>query len=125
MANPRRVDADDFFAQLPEYQRPHLGVLRELSLTADRRIEEVLHWNLPAYLLDGTRQWILQAYKQHCSLRFPTRFFADHVAEVEAAGFFAGEGFVKIPYDRGLPEELCKRLIRARLDEFAATGLGW
>jgi uncharacterized protein YdhG (YjbR/CyaY superfamily) len=125
MANPRRVDADDFFAQLPDYQVPHLTILRELSLSADQRIEEVVHWNLPAYLLDGTRQWILQAYKQHCSLRFPTRFFADHVAEVEAADYLGGEGFVRIPYDREVPEELCKRLIRARLDEFAATGLGW
>jgi len=125
MANPRRVDVDDFFAQLEDYQRPHLEALRELSLQADRRLEEALHWNLPAYLLDGKRQWILQAYKQHCSLRFPTRFFGDHIAEVEAAGYVAGEGFVKIPYDRELPVELCKRLIRARLDEFAATGLGW
>lgn len=125
MANPRRADADDFFAQLAEHQRPHLTLLRELSLTADRRIEEVLHWNLPAYVLDGKRQWILQAYKQHCSLRFPTRFFAAHKAEVEAAGHEAGEGFIKLTYDRPVPEDLCKRLIRGRLDEFAATGLGW
>ncbi|HWL02424.1 MAG TPA: DUF1801 domain-containing protein [Microbacteriaceae bacterium] len=125
MANPRRVDADDFFAQLLDHQRPHLALLRELSLGADQRIEEALHWNQPAYVLDGKRQWVLQAYQQHCSLRFPTRFFADHVAEVEAAGFFAGEGFIKLPYDVELPEELCKRLMRARLDEFDATGLGW
>ncbi len=125
MANPRRVDADDFFAQLPEVARPHLAILRELSLTADRRIEEVIHWNQPAYLLDGVRQWVLQAYKAHCSLRFPTRTFAAHVAEVEAAGYEAGEGFIKLPYDRELPIELCKRLIRARLDEYASTGLGW
>ena len=82
MANPRRVDADDFFAQLLDHQRPHLALLRELSLGADQRIEEALHWNQPAYVLDGKRQWVLQAYQQHCSLRFPTRFFADHVAEV-------------------------------------------
>ncbi len=125
MANPRRVDANDFFAQLPEVAGPHLTILRELSLTADRRIEEVVHWNLPAYLLDGKRQWVLQSYKAHGSLRFPTRFFAAHIAEVEAAGYEAGEGFVKLPYDRELPVELCKRLIRARLDEYAATGLGW
>jgi len=125
MANPRRVDADDFFAQLPEIARPNLTLLRELSLTADRRIEEVLHWNLPAYLLDGTRQWVLQSYKAHGSLRFPTRFFAAHQAEVVAAGYEAGEGFIKLPHDREVPLELCKRLIRARLDEFAATGLGW
>ena len=125
MANPRRADADDFFAQLPEVARPHLTVLRELSRTADSRVEETLHWNQPAYLIDGVRQWVLQAYQRHCSLRFPTRMYAAHIAEVEAAGYAAGEGFIKLPYDLELPEALCQRLIRARLDEFDATGAKW
>ena len=125
MASPRRADADDFFAQLPEAARPHLEVLRDLSRTADPRIEETIHWNQPAYLLDGVRQWVLQSFKQHCSLRFPPRMFAAHAAEVEAAGYEAGEGFIKLPYDRELPEDLCRRLIRARIEEFDATGAKW
>lgn len=125
MASPRRADADDFFAQLPEVARPNLGVLRELSRTAHPGIEEALHWNQPAYLLDGVRQWMLQSFARHASLRFPTRMFVTHIAEVEAAGFEAGEGFIKLPHDRELPEALCQRLIRARLDEFEATRAGW
>jgi len=125
MANPRRADADDFYAQLPEVARPHLAILRELSLTADGRVVETIHWNLPAYLIGGVRQWVVQSYKAHASLRFPPRMFAEHVAEVEAAGYEAGAGFIKLPYDRPVPEELCKRLIRARIDEFDATGAKW
>src|SRR5690554_4694035 len=125
MANPRRADADDFFARLPEGARPHLEALRDLSRTAHPRVEEALQWNQPAYLLDGVRQWVLQSFARHGSLRFPTRMFAAHIDEVEAAGYEAGAGFIKLPYDRELPEALCQRLIRARLDEFEATGAGW
>ena len=56
-------------------------------------------------------------FKNHCSLRFPPRFFATQKAAVEAAGFEAGEGFVKLPYERELPTELLKGLMRARVEE--------
>ena len=68
---------------------------------------------------------MLQSFKQHCSLRFPPRLFASQRQAVEAAGYDAGEGFVKLPYDRDLPIALLKRLIKARLDEFKASGAGW
>jgi uncharacterized protein YdhG (YjbR/CyaY superfamily) len=68
---------------------------------------------------------MLQSFKQHCSLRFPTRLFAAHRPAVDAAGYDAGEGFVKLPYDDELPVALLKRLIKARLDEFKASGAGW
>ena len=47
------------------------------------------------------------------------------MAAVEAAGYEAGEGFVKLPYSRVLPTELLKALMQARVEEYAATGAGW
>lgn len=125
MAMPRRTDVEDFLAHLDPTQREHVDLLRELSRTADSRVEETLHWNQPAYLMDGVRLWVIQAFKGHCSLRFPPGMFAAHRAEVEAAGYEAGEGFVKIPYSQPVPVELCKSLIRARIDQFLATGAKW
>jgi uncharacterized protein YdhG (YjbR/CyaY superfamily) len=125
MPMPRRVDVDDYMAQLPNVAVPHLTKLRGLSLAAAPDLVEALHWNNPVYLKDGTRMWMLQAFKAHCSLRFPTGQFGPHREEVEAAGFFAGEGFIKLPYDRDVPAELCERLIRYRLDELPITGPGW
>jgi uncharacterized protein YdhG (YjbR/CyaY superfamily) len=123
--SPKRADLDDYFAQLTDTQRPHLDRLRELSLAAEPGLEEKLAWNNPAYHKDGVRLWMLQAYKAHCSLRFPPAQFGPHRAEVEAAGFEAGEGFVKLTYDQPLPEELCAKLMQYRLEEFAATGSKW
>ena len=116
MPMPKRVDVDDYFAHLSDVARPHMERLRELSLAADPEIEEKLAWNNPAYARNGVRLWMLQSFKAHCSLRTTPEEFAPHRAEVEEAGYEAGEGFVKLPYDTELPEELCARLMRYQLD---------
>jgi putative acetyltransferase len=48
----------------------------------------------------------------------PPPFFATQKAAVEAAGYEAGEGFVKLPYERELPTELLKA--PACMDEYIA-----
>lgn len=126
MPMPRRSSVDDFFAQLSDLQRPHLEALRELSKKADPKACEELKWNLPVYVRgDKTNLWMLQNFKNHCSLRFPPPFFASQKSAVEAAGYEAGEGFVKLPYDRQLPTKLLKALMKARVVEFETTGAGW
>ncbi len=125
MPMPKRSGVDDYFAQLSDIQRPHLEALRELSLDADPKAREVLKWNLPVYVRgEKTNLWMLQNFKNHCSLRFPPPFFATQKAAVEAAGYEAGEGFIKLPYDRELPTELLKALMQARLEDYESTGAG-
>jgi uncharacterized protein YdhG (YjbR/CyaY superfamily) len=126
MPMPKRSSVEDYFDQLTPTQRPHLDVLRELSLNTDPQAWEELKWNLPVYVRgENNRLWMLQNFKNHCSLRFPPRFFASHKTEVEAAGYEAGEGFIKLPYDREIPIALCTALMQARIDEYEATGAGW
>ena len=109
MPMPKRASVDDYFAQLDDVQRPHLEVLRELSLDADPEAREELKWNLPVYVRgEKTNLWTLQNFKNHCSLRFSPPFFATQKAAVEAAGYEAGEGFIKLPYNRELPAQLLK-----------------
>jgi uncharacterized protein YdhG (YjbR/CyaY superfamily) len=125
MPMQKRADVADYYARLADDHLPYLEKLRELSRAAAPDLVETLHWNNPVYLKDGVRLWMLQAFKHHCSLRFPPRQFAEHRAEVEAAGYEAGEGFIKLPYDRPLPVDLLKRLLQYRLTDFEATGSGW
>ena len=126
MPMPKRSSVDDFFAQLNDVQRPHLEALRELSRDADPEAREELKWNLPVYVRgEKTNLWMLQNFKNHCSLRFPPPFFATQKAAVEAAGYQAGEGFIKLPYDRELPTELLKALMQARVEEYETTGADW
>jgi len=126
MPMPKRTSVEDYFAQLNDAQRPHLEALRELSLKADPEAREELKYNLPVYVRgEKTTLWMLQNFKNHCSLRFPPPFFATQKATVEAAGYEAGEGFIKLPYERELPTKLLKALMKARVQEYAATGAGW
>jgi uncharacterized protein YdhG (YjbR/CyaY superfamily) len=125
MPSPKRDDLDDYYAQLPAVAIPHLTQLRSLCRAGLTKSQEVLHWNNPAFVQDGTRLVMLQSFKQHCSLRFPTRQFAEQRGSVEAAGYESGEGFIKLPYDRDLPVDLLEQLVTARLAEFEATGAGW
>lgn len=123
MPMPKRASVDDFFAQLTDVQRPHLEALRALSREADPGAREELKWNLPVYVRgENINLWMLQNFKNHCSLRFSPRFFATQKAAVAAAGYESGEGFIKLPYDRDLPTELLKALMRARVEDYETTG---
>jgi uncharacterized protein YdhG (YjbR/CyaY superfamily) len=123
MPMPKRASVDDFFARLDDVQRPHLEVLRALSRDADPESREELKWNLPVYVRgEKTNMWMLQNFKKHCSLRFSPPFFATQKAAVTAAGYETGEGFIKLPYDRALPTDLLKALMRARVQDYEKTG---
>jgi uncharacterized protein YdhG (YjbR/CyaY superfamily) len=123
MPMPKRTSVDDYFAKLSDAQRPHLESLRELSRKADPKAREELKWNLPVYVRgDKANLWMLQNFKNHCSLRFSPPFFATQKAGVEAAGYEAGEGFIKLPYDRPLPTKLLRALMRARVKDYETNG---
>ena len=116
---PKRSSVDDYFAQLSDEQRPHLDALRAMSRRAEPQAREELKWNLPVYVRGkNTNLWMLQNFKHHCSLRFTPEFFATHKATVEAAGYDAGEGFVKLPYSRELPTDLLRTLMLARVADY-------
>ena len=122
MPMPRRTDVDDYFAKLEDQQRDHLETLRSLSQNVAPTAREELKWNLPTYVLgDNTNLWMLQNFKRHCSLRFTPEFFATQKGRVEGAGEESGAGFVKLPYDRELPIDLLESVMRARLDDVAAS----
>jgi uncharacterized protein YdhG (YjbR/CyaY superfamily) len=122
MPMPKRNSVDDYFAQLDDTQRPHLEALRVLCREADPEAREELKWNLPTYVRgERANLWMLQNFKHHCSLRFNPPFFATQKAAVEAAGYEAGAGFIKLPYDRELPTGLLQALMRARLEEYEET----
>lgn len=125
MPAPERADVEDFYAQLPEVAKPYLSHLRELCRTTLPAAEEVLHGNQPAFVQDGTRLVEIEADATYCSLRFPARFFAEHRSRVEGVGYEAGEDFVKLPYALGLPVDVLRALVEARLQEYEATGAGW
>jgi len=125
MPAAKRASLDDFYASLAEAARPHLAELRQLGRSAAPRASEQLKWNQPAFVQNGVMLFMLQAFKGHCSLRLPLRIVGEHKAEIAAAGYESGEGFLRLPYDRPVPAALCRALIGYRVAEFEATGATW
>ncbi len=122
---PKRASVEDYFAQLSDVQRPHLEALRKLSAEVDPEAREELKWNQPMYVRgDKTNLWMLQNFTKHCSLRFSPPFFSSRKAAVEEAGYEAGEGFIKLPYDRPLPTDLLRALMLARVHEYETSEAG-
>ena len=122
MPMPKRTSVDDYFAQLDDVQRPHLEALRALSTAVDPGAREELKWNLPVYVRGrNTNLWMLQNFKNHCSLRFSPEFFATQKAAVDSAGYDSGAGFIKLPYTRELPTELLRSLMEARLVDYESS----
>ena len=115
MPAPSRSSVDDFLGALEDRQRPHLDRLRALSLSIDDQVVEGLSYNFPAYRLDGDQLWMLQAFTNHCSVRFDTDWFGEHQEEVAEAGFDHGAGFIKLPYSRDVPADLVTSLLTARV----------
>jgi len=126
MPAPKVASVEEYFARLGEVERPHLETLRELSLAgaAETGVEEALKFNTPAYV-KPTMVWMLQCFKNHCSIRFPVPFFADYRDEAAAAGYDAIEGALKIRWDQEVPEELVAKLIKARIEDFDAGNTAW
>ena len=129
MPFPKVASVDDYFAGLGDAQRPHMERLRELSLAGaeGRDVEEALKWNTPAYAKGpkSTMVWILQSFKNHCSIRFPVLFFGSFREEAAAAGYDAIEGALKVRWDQEVPAELIATLINARIDDFDAGNTAW
>ncbi len=126
MPAPKVPSVDEFFDRLDDVQRPHLEALRRISLGSAEGtgVVEALKWNFPAYA-KGTMVWTLQCFTQHCSVRFPVSFFAQHRAEAQAAGYEAIEGALKIRWDQDVPEAMVRELIAARIDDFDAGNTAW
>lgn len=129
MPFPKVASVEEYFERLDETPRPHMERLRELSLAgaAGRGVEETLKWNTPAYAKGpkSTMVWMLQSFKNHCSIRFPVLFFGRFRDEAAAAGYDAIEGALKIRWDQEVPAELISRIIVARIEDFDAGNTAW
>lgn len=126
---PKVLNVDDFLAKLDETQRGVIAVLRALSLAEATKagLIETLKWNWPAYTPSTGKGtvWMLQCFKKHYSIRFPVHFFANHRAEVEAAGYTAIDGALKVAWEQKVPTALVTKLVRARIRDFETGNTAW
>jgi uncharacterized protein YdhG (YjbR/CyaY superfamily) len=117
---PRTID--EYLAGVAADKRAALQKLRRAIRSAVPRAEEAISYGIPAFRLDGRVLVFFAAATRHCSF-FPGK----HPVQVHAAAlakYDTSKGTVRFPATRPLPATLVRRLVRTRVQEYAAKTRG-
>ena len=121
MAEHARGAANDVEAYLSGQPEPQQTTLRKLRATLIRLLpfaEEGLKYQMPAVILHGHAVAAYAGFTKHCSY-FPCS--GDVIGQVEDLPEWtrSSQGTLQFPVDRPLPAALVRRLLDARLAQFA------
>ena len=91
--------------------------LRDIIRDEVPEAKEVISYGMPMYMFHGMVAGIA-AYKKHCSL-YPGHTVADFSGEL--GNYKLSKGTIQFSPDLPIPEDLVRRMVRARADENLAT----
>src|SRR5262249_59134038 len=69
---PRSKEVDAWLARYENPMKPVVERIREIVLSADKRIEECIKWQAPTFTYEGNLASFFPKSKQHASLMFHT-----------------------------------------------------
>lgn len=118
-AMPTYATMDDYIAAQSEEAQQILQELRDLINEAAPGVQEMLNYKVPSFTLvrngKGDQQVMIAAYAKFVSFYpFPTTMsaFADQLKDYKQ-----GKGSIQFPFNKPLPKELIKDMVRYRRDE--------
>jgi uncharacterized protein YdhG (YjbR/CyaY superfamily) len=109
---------DDYLAPLSSDTRAALEKLRRDIRAAAPKAEECISYNIPGFRLDGRLLVSFGAAAKHCAFypgALPVRTLKD-----ELKAYDTNKGTIRFPVDRPLPSTLVRKIVRARIAEYAA-----
>lgn len=109
------LNADDYFSSLPDEQRKPLEKLRQLIKAAAPDAEEGLTYQTPAYRLNGLLVGIASA-KTHSGFYVMSEPVMK-MFKSELKAFDTAKTSIRFPLNQSIPEELIKKIVKARLKE--------
>ena len=115
-AKPQTID--ECLASLSNEKRPALEKLRRAIKSAAPKAEECISYQIPGFRLGGGLLVAFGAAANHCAFypgAFPVKTYQD-----ELKAYDTGKGTIRFPADSPLPAALVRKLVRARIGEYAA-----
>ena len=113
IAAPKTVD--EYLARVPDDKRAALQRLRAVIKSAAPDAEEVVSYGMPAF---RQRRMLVYyaAFKDHCSFFIGGPATRSRFA-AELKPFMAGKGTVHFTPEKPLPDDLIRRIVKARVAE--------
>ena len=109
---------DEYLAALTPEKRATLQKLRRAIKAAAPKAEECIAYGIPTFRLGGRMLVSFGAARNHCALyagALPVR-----VCKKELKAYDASTGTIRFPPDAPLPATLVRKLVKARIAEYAA-----
>jgi uncharacterized protein YdhG (YjbR/CyaY superfamily) len=114
------LDVDTFLETVPEDVRAALQRLREIIAAAAPEAVEAIAYGVPAFKYRGRPLVSFGAGKGHCAFYVQSPPVMDaHRSELK--GYDTSAGTIRFQAAEPLPEELVRKLVRARLAETDAS----
>jgi len=114
-AKPRNID--EYLAKQGRAERGALEALRRAIRAAAPAAQECVSYGIPAFRLDGRVLVWFAAAKTHCAFypgAHPIEAHADALSRYDTS-----KGTVRFDASRPLPAGLVRKLVKARIEEFA------
>ncbi|HBS89047.1 MAG: hypothetical protein A2W91_06710 [Bacteroidetes bacterium GWF2_38_335] len=116
---PNFKTVDDYIASQSKEAQIILQELRTIIKEAVPETVEIPNYKVPSFtLIPGTKpvqQVMIAAYAKYVSF-YPFQAVIDNF-EDDLKGFDLGKGTVKFPFNKPLPKELIKRMVKFRKEE--------
>jgi len=111
---PKTVD--EYLARVPEPARSTLTRIRQvIRSVVPPETTEVISYAIPMFKYNGMLIGYA-AFSKHCSL-FPTGSGVIENFKKELAGYKTSRGTIQFPSDKGFPDALLKKIVKARVKE--------
>lgn len=112
MLKSNATTVDEYLEQLPRRDfREELQRIRAIALDEVPEATEVMSYDMPTFKLGAKSFLHMAAFKSHCSIFGSTVGFEDELSEFKTSG----RGTIQFTAKKPLPEDLLRRIIRARI----------
>lgn len=108
---------DDYLATLPEDKRVALEKLRKAIRAAAPKAEECVSYEMPAFRFNGKLLVTFAAWANHCAFYPGSTPVNAHKVALKA--YDVNKGTIRFSADKPLPATLVRKLVKARIVEYA------
>jgi len=115
---PKAKTIDEYLATVRADQRAALEKLRKAIRRIVPTAEECISYDIPGFRLNGRLLVSFGSAKNHCAFYPGAHPLRVHKKQLK--GYGIGKGTIRFPANRPLPAHLVRKLVKSRIEEYAA-----